>query len=380
MKMPVAASLTRRVDDSPISLSPIVSNYWPQLDGLRGFASLLVLVNHSYLYVVNNPIVSHLVGFGWCGVDLFFVLSGFLIGTRLQRDRSHPRFFSSFYLSRICRICPLYFLLVIVVFACLKLSRTDLRIPMWAYLIFSQNLWHWQAEIATKYLGPTWTLAIEENFYFLLPFMVRNFKKAHLISFCLVAAVLLPCVRGFLCYLYHRPELLIDTLRPEGLCLGVLASIMVSTNKVDLLFKRAVSAFIFGPAAVIVLLTMVLSDHSFGYYVFKSVLGYSAVAIFHMYTLLFVLRYPAGRLAGSLQIRPLKKLARVSYGVYLLQTPLARVGHDLASRFLHQDAYTSGWFMSGCAILSIMAAHFSWRWLEAPAIAFGRRNGAASPA
>jgi peptidoglycan/LPS O-acetylase OafA/YrhL len=98
---------------SPISSSVRI----PALDGLRGIAILLVLLWHSIFHVSFNhhPLMNRLVGIGslsWSGVDLFFVLSGFLIGGILLDNRDSPRFFKTFYLRRAYRILPLYFAVV----------------------------------------------------------------------------------------------------------------------------------------------------------------------------------------------------------------------------------------------------------------------------
>src|SRR5215469_16696156 len=77
----------------------------PALDGLRGVAALLVLIAHYFAHV---PYGTRLAAFDWLGVDLFFVLSGFLIGSIILAEHAQANFFFSFYLRRAARIVPVY--------------------------------------------------------------------------------------------------------------------------------------------------------------------------------------------------------------------------------------------------------------------------------
>lgn len=368
------APISRMVETTAAPLS--VADRWSQLDGLRGVAALMILAFHSFQFIVHAPVISHLLRFGWSGVDLFFVLSGFLIGNQLQRNKAKPKYFSSFYLKRICRICPLYFLCIAGAFICMRSMQVVCSIPVWGYLFFLQNFWRWQSHLGTPFLGPTWSLAIEENFYFVMPFLVRYLNKVNLIRICVIVTLLLPCLRALVCFTHPAPELAIDMLRPDGLFLGVLAAFLVSSNKVDLLFRRRASLALFGVVSVGVVAVIVFNQKSFGTFLFKGCLGYSAVALFYTYILLFTFHKPTGIVARSLQISPLKKLAKVSYGVYLLQNPIVSLGQVLTVDLFHWDPYFSPWFMLLSAALVILAAQFSWRFLEAPFISFARRKAA----
>src|SRR6516225_2852466 len=132
----------------------------PALDGLRGIAIGLVLLRHAIFGVTSvegiethSPFTSALVAAGqltWSGVDLFFVLSGFLIGGILLDARESPRYFQTFYFRRAYRILPLYFVtLAIFLFqhlpwmsALMRPGRFQpLEIPGWAYATFTQNFW-----------------------------------------------------------------------------------------------------------------------------------------------------------------------------------------------------------------------------------------------
>lgn len=130
---------------------------------------------------------------GWAGVNLFFVLSGFLITSILLESRTKPHYFRNFYGRRVLRIWPVYVLLLAVVyleapwFIGPSIGRAILTAPWWAYVLFLQNSFHLALPPA---LGPTWSLAIEEQYYFVWAPLVRLVKRPWLLSILLVAVLL----------------------------------------------------------------------------------------------------------------------------------------------------------------------------------------------
>ena len=132
---------------------------------------------------------------GWAGVNLFFVLSGFLITSILLEARERPHYFRNFYARRALRIWPVYLLVLAVcyanapwfvgapVFTAIKAA------PWWAYLLFLQNLFHLALPPA---LGQTWSLAIEEQYYFLWAPVVRFLRRPWMLA-SLLSVVLIAC-------------------------------------------------------------------------------------------------------------------------------------------------------------------------------------------
>ena len=159
-----------------------------ELDGVRGIACLLVLADHvivSGLPPGTLPGVGRLVPWLIGGVDLFFVLSGFLIGGILLDNRSATNYFRAFWLRRIARIWPVYYLLVFSFFAVVVarpiipapwLDRFLLKdaMPLWTYPTFLQNFAQGASGLdgGARWVASTWSLAIEEQFYLLLPPLV----------------------------------------------------------------------------------------------------------------------------------------------------------------------------------------------------------------
>ncbi len=171
----------------------------PGLDVLRGIAILSVFCFHGLkwylpLAAATGPYVRQLgqaVSFGWLGVNLFFVLSGFLITGILLDTRTKKSYWSSFYIRRFLRIAPLY----LVVLAILKFA---LDCP-WAYVILCL---FYLANFAVAFripgpgYGPLWSLAVEEQFYLVWPYLVRRLRLRALAALCVVGIVLSPVLRA----------------------------------------------------------------------------------------------------------------------------------------------------------------------------------------
>ncbi|HLH43455.1 MAG TPA: acyltransferase [Bryobacteraceae bacterium] len=152
----------------------------PALDGLRGFAILIVVLYHCRTLGHPPRAIASLFEIGWTGVDLFFVLSGFLITGILLDSRSAPNYFSSFYARRVLRIFPLYYFAVslVLIAGSLRLlpSRGRAASPAWCFL-FAQN-WIF---VDVPFLGHFWSLAVEEQFYLLWPLVVYLFPKRRIL-------------------------------------------------------------------------------------------------------------------------------------------------------------------------------------------------------
>lgn len=165
------------------------------LDGLRGLAILLVMATHFLRLEGSHPLAvwgNAVLRSGWIGVDLFFVLSGFLITRILIRSREHPQRAGRFYLSRALRILPAYYgylLLVLLTIALLVphpelVSDTQRHLP--TLLLFAQNLGSaWNGEPMIRELRHLWSLAIEEQFYLVWPWLLWWLRPAQVANFCL---------------------------------------------------------------------------------------------------------------------------------------------------------------------------------------------------
>jgi len=200
-----------------------------ELDGIRGLAIGLVLIYH-FVSASLGPL-RRVAESGWVGVDLFFVLSGFLITRILLSSRGAPHYFRNFYARRALRVWPLYY--VILAFAFVGTRALPVRMHVGAsllpfYLTFTQNI------VGTVGFGPwavahTWSLAIEEQFYLVWPWVVFLLPRR---SFLFVSGscwVLTLAVKALLIRL-GVPAMKADYftfVRMDGLCAGALLASMV---------------------------------------------------------------------------------------------------------------------------------------------------------
>jgi peptidoglycan/LPS O-acetylase OafA/YrhL len=194
---PTADLLTDWLDPLLIQRPTWLPSYIPELQGLRGLAVLGVFVYHCHPRLVGTWI-EYASLWGWAGVNLFFVLSGFLITSILLQVRGKPHYFRNFYGRRALRIWPVYVLLLVAVyleapwFIGPTITAAIKTAPWLAYIFFVQNLFHLAIPPA---IGPTWSLAIEEQYYFLWAPLVRFLRRpwmlAAVLSGALVASPLL---------------------------------------------------------------------------------------------------------------------------------------------------------------------------------------------
>ena len=171
------------------------------LDNLRAFAIIMVLFFHYNRWFEHPAWFPEVLKFGWTGVDLFFVLSGFLISSQLFAQIKKEGTFSmkDFYIKRFFRILPAYYFVLVLYFLFPVLSGTQLLPPLWKFLTFTQNF---GADFENhRSFGVVWSLCVEEHFYLLLPVTLLlllktgAFKKAYLLLLILFLA-------GFLFRLY----------------------------------------------------------------------------------------------------------------------------------------------------------------------------------
>lgn len=159
---------------------------------MRGVAVLGVVIYHCHPRLEGTWLYSASL-WGWAGVNLFFVLSGFLITSILLETRGKPHYYQSFYGRRALRIWPVYVLVLAVCylnapwFIGPTITQAVITAPWWAYLLFLQNLFHLALPPA---ISPTWSLAIEEQYYFLWAPVVRVVRSPRILCVILTCGLL----------------------------------------------------------------------------------------------------------------------------------------------------------------------------------------------
>jgi peptidoglycan/LPS O-acetylase OafA/YrhL len=308
-----------------------------ELNGVRGIAVLMVLLLHFGERPSGVPrIFTAPFSLGWSGVDLFFVLSGFLITGILLDTRQSTNYFSSFYARRILRIFPIYFLAVFGYFHVLLpiahrygLLRlyTDSR-EIWYLCYLSNWLAAFRSNPGVTLLGHFWSLAIEEQYYLVWPVVIFAAKRSWLPNICLATIGL---SFGLRCaFQNHHPAYhFLYTLTPfrlEPLAFGGLVAIIVRDEKWCDRARNHFGVVAFG-ALLVLSGVLVLTRDAHPETPLMTTLGFSAFAI--IYSCLVFFAYTNAGSSGWLAVqlrRPfLVSFGLYSYGIYVFHAPIAFV-------------------------------------------------------
>ena len=231
---------------------PGEAKHRPELDGIRGIAILLVLASHAagmlgvLPHLQPHPGYTSIVAFvlvpGWGGVDLFFVLSGFLITGILLRTKHKANYFQSFYIRRALRIFPIYYLALLgsIVFAHFVQAFSAQLPPVgWeraVYFFYLQNIpIFWQSHMGMFTVwGIYWSLAAEEQFYMVWPLFVRFMTQKMMMWICIMAFALELLLRLLTMHLYfgvHVGAIQFTPNRADGLFIGAAIALYMEMNQ-----------------------------------------------------------------------------------------------------------------------------------------------------
>jgi peptidoglycan/LPS O-acetylase OafA/YrhL len=346
----------------------------PELDGLRGLAVLLVIYHHYVNGALQAPAGTFLSyalvpgRLAWTGVDLFFVLSGYLIGGILIRNRQSPSYFRTFYIRRACRILPLYLVVAFLFYFAPVPSWGGPRAPFWQYLTLTQNFWMASAgTFGMLALAPTWSLAIEEQFYFTVPSLIRFVRREWLGRVVLICIALAPLLRWVLFLTlgrqsYFASHVLLFT-RMDTLLIGVYAAWLQERGVV--IPRRLLYAAWWVLAAGMLYISWKDGGRSASPLI--RFFCYDWFALFYL-SMLLIATQGGFRL---LRIRALTYTGLISYGLYLFHHPL----HAWMVEHLHRTEhlrYTLVMLISVTALF--LVASLSWRFLEKPFVDLGHRS------
>jgi peptidoglycan/LPS O-acetylase OafA/YrhL len=356
----------------------------PALDGLRGWAILLVLLTHLAPAWGWPTSLAHLASFGWIGVDLFFVLSGFLITGILLDSKGLPGYLKNFYARRILRIWPIYFLLLALVFLVMPHIGAAFQFPRsvyrWEYYVFYlQNILLY--DFGPDPLRVTWSLAVEEQFYLVWPLLVLVTPPAALKKILVTLAVLSPMMRIAL-VLGGGSEFALYThtfFRLDGLVLGSLLAIWTRSGAfawemLGQFGKRTLAASL--PLTIAVAWAMEAAGNRR-----QALLGFSfllwVLAITFTACLALTLRNSqAPRSFSVVDNAVFRRLGKVSYGLYIYHSLVfllfrtSGINRELL-RWKH-----NGFGIAIAALLQLLLAYalaeLSWRVVESPILRLKR--------
>ncbi|CAG0980901.1 O-acetyltransferase OatA [Myxococcaceae bacterium] len=393
----------------------------PRLDGLRGIAILPVVIYHlTFFGLAEGPFdraITFLPSLGWTSVDLFFVLSGYLITGILLRARGGASYFSSFYARRALRIFPLYY--AVLVFFFVIVPRLD---ALWDPSAFwvggseGETLWYWlylenlrvafTGSFNHHFLGIVWTLCIEEQFYLLWPVVVLLATRERLVRICLGLMVGAFVLRIVLVWL-GAPSLTVLTLTPcriDTLAAGALLAVWMQDGAIATKLRDAARWVL--PIAALVWLGVVLyARHetavvlpagqvpspderaalamAFTRSGWVQTLGYEADLFFYAALLVIALSTRGvGVFARVLSSGFLRSFGRTSYAIYLLHLFVAELARPLYDPQRTSLPFVVEQMIWWAVALSLIwgVAWMSWVFFESPILRLKRHFPMPPPA
>jgi peptidoglycan/LPS O-acetylase OafA/YrhL len=379
------------VQDLPASEN---KRFYPALDGLRALAVLMVFVQHYGGFLVPPSIT-----YGWAGVDFFFVLSGFLITGILYDTRNSVHRFRNFYVRRTLRIFPLYYGVLLLALLLDPIFRWAWH-PAWylwpIYLGNYARFWYLgdfvrdpvvvehlraQAHFASHFvarLGHFWSLGVEEQFYFVWPFVVFYIKDRKVLRNLCAAVFVLALLARIVCELTLPASLLqveflyrFTPLRVDALLLGGFLALALRGPEIGLIAK-------FARPVVVGVFVIFCFLQGLDFLVYRSFFPASGTAP-GMNTIGFSL---IDLLAGALLLlaidsktfvyrllsgKQLRRLGQMSYGFYVFHD----IPHDAYYRLAHLVVGDHGGrLILGCAVIAFFGtltlSYLSFRFYEAP--------------
>jgi peptidoglycan/LPS O-acetylase OafA/YrhL len=332
-----------------------------RLDGIRAVAIILVFLIH-----VN-------IGrFGWQGVSLFFVLSGFLITTILRRSRSSKSFWGPFYVKRATRILPPLVIAFLLAFLFSTVAWSKVGLYEVFFLANFAALLH---QDGTASLTVLWSLAVEEQFYLFWPFAVRYLDRSQLIRLSAGVLITEPILRAIISPFCKTswPIYYLTPFQLDGLAAGSLLALLVEHEATTQVLRKWSGKILGLIAALFGTLSLTHVFHRDANTVLFNSLGYWLVYLGATFMISYVLLHPFSPVSRVLEWKPAVFLGSISYGFYLFHpvgiTLMEKLGVQL--NFVHYRTLAPLGFV-GVTIFSWL----SFRYYEQPFIAWGKKVAA----
>jgi peptidoglycan/LPS O-acetylase OafA/YrhL len=373
---------------------PPPPGFIPALDGLRGLAIILVLLHHLTYYRPTagiDAVIGDVIFFFWTGVDLFFVLSGFLITGILLDTRDGDGYFKNFYARRVLRIFPLYYLVLFIAFVVLPqfpavhqvVIAQDLSVdlpPQWPYWFYLTNFSVAEYGWVHGWLDVAWSLAIEEQFYLIWPLVIW---------LCPPRLMAWLCTGIFIAEVFARsfarasdvdvlPIYVVTWFRVDGLVLGALLAVARRKGLMPALGRLAPYVTIAAVAGLVAV--TIMGGHTWWWNRRMQQFGYSLIAVLAGTMLVAAIsRPPTSLWPRMLSAGWLRAFGKYSYCLYLIHLPVMRAVRAYAFNPEEHAALTvAPWigqvlFYIAVTTPAFAIAWLSWRLFEAPILSLKSR-------
>ncbi len=316
-----------------------------ELDGFRGIAALAVFCNHLFTapahpaWFTSSAIWLYRVSrFGQYGVDLFFVLSGYLITSILLKDRNSPDYYYNFYWKRALRILPLYLVSLLAAWLWFGESTGGVILSVFFLANFSR-VFHLTLS------GPYWTLAIEEQFYLIWPQFLRRLRVGQ-VEKCAWAIVIAEPILRLIDAAFHHSNFFFTFFHCDGLAFGALLACQLSPRQDGALATRNImpkqpAIRILGFSCVLLLATGKFI-YSPRYAPQAIALFLSAINLFFYSSIRIAVENSGARFLAIFRSRTMVFFGLISYCLYISQTYVLRTYDELRHPVLAEN-YVGYW-------------------------------------
>lgn len=347
------------------------NNYIPQLDGIRGLAIILVV---SFHYFGSFPLFS----FGWSGVDLFFVLSGYLITSRLIAMEERKNHLFQFYKNRALRIMPIYYATFFAFFIGYHLLVSKQNLPgfsfydkNWASFVFFFQNWsfiEW-GDLKENHLQHFWSLAIEEQFYLVWPFILYKFRKNEYFFKAIVSIILSIVITRIFLFLKYSdymdyPHFYYNTFcRMDAFLLGGILFLYQQKKKEKLLVN-----YYYG-GTIILIAVIIFTGYASISNPFISTVGYTLIGLMYAGLIYSATSYSGKFVLTIFNCAWLRFIGKISYGLYIFHWLVLRSLEPKLSIWISEyigitRESAHWWSLLGCLLISMILSIISFFYFE----------------
>jgi len=344
-------------------------SYYPALDGFRGLACIIVVAYHNF------PQLNKYLFFGWSALDMFFVLSGFLITDILIRTMGDKDYLKNFYVRRILRVMPLYYTSLILFLVILPRIR---QLPVQLDYFVSHQAWFWFSMQnwllvffpvrSPSTLNHLWSLAVEEQFYLVWPLVFALVRKPKILVILL--GLLLALLAGTRFWLWSEQieglayYNLFTFTRIDGICIGCMVALMQKINPGFIGKHLALIVLTFAGFNYLFYFFNLNQPNSFPY---LGMVGYSTFSMLFGIVVYDIINRKSRFFDLVLNVPVMKWAGKISYGTYIFHWPLYQIISPGLVQFFSRYT-TPGTAEMGASItaslLSFLAGFISFRYFE----------------